>query len=378
MYGGNTVSYKTIMDKVFRDFPFDEKVEIETSIEWLSEFMAHTNSGVVMEDKVCYLDVKDGRADLPSDLYKIKQTAQLTGVEKASDAECGGGELSPMRWSTDNFHARYHSDNRDYTNVSLNTYTVGQGFIFPSFNCGMVAIAYEAIPTDCDGYPTIPAEQQWLEAAAHYIAHRIARKMWLRNEMTSDKYQVIERDKEWYFAQAVNHSKQLNGVDEAESFKNQIVRTIPSLQDHSSFFANMQIPEQRNFRGRGNNSVGVSNNFSNLNSGIPTNSNSNAINYLPILITGNASSIINVSAVSISSISSIGSTAITNHGICFNTVGNPTTSDSVVALGAITAPGTFTGTMLGLTPNTTYYVRCFATHGTGTSYGNQITFTTLP
>ena len=61
-------------------------------------------------------------------------------------------------------------------------------------------------------------------------------------------YQVIERDRDWYFAQAVNHAKQWNGVDEAESVKNSVVRTIPDIQAHASFFANMQLPEQRNFR----------------------------------------------------------------------------------------------------------------------------------
>ena len=37
-------------------------------------------------------------------------------------------------------------------------------------------------------------------------------------------------------------------VDEAESVKNSVVRTIPDLQAHASFFANMQLPEQRKFR----------------------------------------------------------------------------------------------------------------------------------
>ena len=168
MYSGNTVSYKTVVDKVFRDFGFKYDINDEEVLEWLAEFMAHTNAGVVMEDKVCYLDICDGRADLPNDLYKIKQTAQVEGAKDTEDAACGRGTLIPMRWSTDNFHLRYHKDDRDYTTQSRNTYTVGQGFIFPSFSKGMVAISYEAIPTDDCGYPTIPAEQQWLEAGAHY------------------------------------------------------------------------------------------------------------------------------------------------------------------------------------------------------------------
>lgn len=250
MYAGKTVSYKAIIDKTIRDFGFNYDINEEEGVEWLAEFMAHTNVGIVMEDKVAYIHVCDGRGDLPYDLHKIEQTVCISGITTIEEAECGKGVLSPMRWATDHFHKRYHKDDRDYTSQSAQTYTVGQGYVFPSFNKGFLAMAYSAIPTDKCGYPTIPAEQQWVEAAAHYIAHKIARKLWLRNEITADKFQVIERDRDWYFAQAVNHAKQWGNVDQAESAKNAYVRTIPDLQAHASFFANMQLPEQRNFRAK--------------------------------------------------------------------------------------------------------------------------------
>ena len=246
MYTGNTVSYKAIMDKQLRDFGFD--IDDESGLEWLAEFMAHTKVGVVMENKITYLTVCDGRADLPFDLFKIVQTARLCGVESIEEAECGRGTKTPMRWSSDNFHTAYHKDERDYTTESADTYTVGQGFIFPSFSKGFLAIAYEAIPTDNDGAPIIPADQSWLEAASHYIAFKEARKRWLRDALSPEKFQIIERDKEWYFAQAVN-TKFPQNVDQMESVKNATVRTIPDIQAHSSFFANMQLPEQRHFRG---------------------------------------------------------------------------------------------------------------------------------
>ena len=248
MYAGKTVSYKAIIDKAIRDFGFNYDIHEEEGTEWLAEFMAHTNVGVVMDEKIAYMQVCDARADLPFDLYKIGQVAHIEGISSIEDAECGYGQMFPMRWKTDYLHKRYHLDQRDYTTEGRETYTVGQGYIFPTFDKGFLAMSYSAIPTDDCGYPTIPAEQQWMEAGAHFIAHKIARKLWLRNELGADKYQIIERDKEWYFAQAVNHAKQWNGVDEAETVKNSVVRTIPDLQAHASFFANMQLPEQRKFR----------------------------------------------------------------------------------------------------------------------------------
>ena len=245
MYSGKTISYKAIIDKVHRDFGFSTDLENESCVEWLAEFMAHTNAGVTMQNNIAYIKINDGRGDLPFDLYKIIQTTKICGITSIEEAECGKGSLSPMRWTTDNFHKRYHNDNRDYTAFSSDTYTVGQGYIFTSFHSGFLAMSYDAIPTDNEGYPTIPAEQEWLEAAAHYIAHRIARKLWLKDQIADSKFQIIERDKEWYFAQAVNHAKQWHNVDQAESVKNATVRTIPDLQAHNTFFANMQLPEQR-------------------------------------------------------------------------------------------------------------------------------------
>lgn len=248
MHAGNTVSYKAIIDKVIRDFAFNYDIHDEEGIEWLAEFMAHTNVGVVMDEKIAYIDICDGRGDLPFDLYKIGQVAHIEGADSIEDAACGNGRMYPMRWKTDFFHKRYHNDSRDYTTEGRETYTVGQGYIFTSMDKGMVAIAYSAIPTDDCGYPTIPAEQEWLTAGAFYIAYKIALKLWIKDEISDRKFNIIERDKEWYFAQAVNHAKQWNGVDEAESVKNSVVRTIPDLQAHASFFANMQLPEQRKFR----------------------------------------------------------------------------------------------------------------------------------
>ena len=52
MYAGKTVSYKAIIDKTIRDFGFNYDIHEEEGLEWLAEFMAHTNVGVVLEEKI--------------------------------------------------------------------------------------------------------------------------------------------------------------------------------------------------------------------------------------------------------------------------------------------------------------------------------------
>lgn len=62
-------------------------------------------------------------------------------------------------------------------------------------------------------------------------------------------------------------------------------------------------------------------------------------------------------------------------GFCWNTSPNPTIEN--LHSTDISGSGTITSNITGLTANTTYYVRAYATNSMGTSYGNQEIFTTL-
>ncbi len=76
-------------------------------------------------------------------------------------------------------------------------------------------------------------------------------------------------------------------------------------------------------------------------------------------------------------VTAIGDPTPTAHGVCWNTTGSPTTSNSKVDLGAKSSTGAFTCNMTGLLPLTTYYVRSFVTSTFGTYYGEQVSFTTV-
>ena len=87
------------------------------------------------------------------------------------------------------------------------------------------------------------------------------------------------------------------------------------------------------------------------------------------------SSITTTSAVSGGSISADGGGTIFASGVCWSTNQNPTTTDSKTSDGSGT--GSFISNITGLTANTTYYVRAYATNSAGTAYGNQQYFTTV-
>lgn len=99
-----------------------------------------------------------------------------------------------------------------------------------------------------------------------------------------------------------------------------------------------------------------------------------ASNGLATVITTEASSITEDTAVSGGNITADGGSTVTARGICWATTEMPTTSNNTIPATGTT--GTFTSNISGLSADTTYYVRAYAINSTGTAYGNQITFTT--
>ncbi|MCT6923027.1 S-layer homology domain-containing protein [Metasolibacillus sp.] len=70
-----------------------------------------------------------------------------------------------------------------------------------------------------------------------------------------------------------------------------------------------------------------------------------------------------------------GGAAITERGIVYATTTNPTTSNDKRTTTGST--GAFTANLSGLSPNTTYHYRAYATNSVGTSYGDNQSFTTV-
>lgn len=104
---------------------------------------------------------------------------------------------------------------------------------------------------------------------------------------------------------------------------------------------------------------------------------SGAFIYDPDITTQAVTSISTTTATGNGNITNLGNPAPTAHGICWNTTGSPTIADSKTDEGAASATGSFTSAMGSLITGETYYVRAFATNTAGTSYGDEVRFTTL-
>lgn len=100
-------------------------------------------------------------------------------------------------------------------------------------------------------------------------------------------------------------------------------------------------------------------------------------NGLPVLNFNTSTGVSDITATSAEAFASVtndGGFPITAKGFCWSTTQNPTTANSHSNDGS--GLGSFNGSLTGLSLNTTYYVRAYATNSIGTAYSAQATFTT--
>jgi hypothetical protein len=95
-----------------------------------------------------------------------------------------------------------------------------------------------------------------------------------------------------------------------------------------------------------------------------------------VSVTATPTSITTTTAIGGGTISSTGGATITVSGLVWSTTSTPTIDLATKTTDGTTS-GTFTSSITGLTQGATYHVRAYATNYLGTSYGPDITFTTV-
>ena len=95
---------------------------------------------------------------------------------------------------------------------------------------------------------------------------------------------------------------------------------------------------------------------------------------IPTVTTDPITAITQTTATGGGNVTSNGGLTVTARGVCWSTSPAPTTASSLTTDG--TGTGLFTSNLTGLSTNTTYYVRAYATNSRGTAYGDEQTFTT--
>jgi uncharacterized protein (TIGR02145 family) len=129
------------------------------------------------------------------------------------------------------------------------------------------------------------------------------------------------------------------------------------------------------FRNLGSNAVFANRNFNDHRGGFSVRcARDLASTTLPSVTTDSASSVTSTGANTGGQVTASGGGTITARGVVYGTSSSPTLAGSFTYNGNET--GSFTSTLSGLNPSTTYHIRAYATNTLGTAYGNQVSFTT--
>ena len=124
------------------------------------------------------------------------------------------------------------------TNTMDYVYVIHDNYIKTNVASGCLMIAYQAIPTDIDGYPLIPDDISFIEALYWYIVMKLYYPQWKEGRIRDEVYYDARRSWNYYCKQAYGNAMIPNG-DQLESIKNSWLRLVPEINEHASFFSTL-------------------------------------------------------------------------------------------------------------------------------------------
>lgn len=292
----NNISVKEIIVKVFTDNDLQEgNHRIADFIEWAGEalekigaFPQFTNK-VAGKDNNPLLVIGNYQTKLPSDFYKLIQVAY---------SENQSGPFYPIRYATGSFDygSTLNTDDTSSTTVTMPesslvtiamslydmtyvqalakinsepairsllngmlvemdtsakytsggstdatidiTYLITPGYIKTNVKTGYVLLAYQAIPTDTDGYPLVPDDISFKEALYWYITMKLLYPEWKRGSVRDAVYYDARRSWNYYSKQAYGNALMPN-KDQLESIKNSWLRLVPEILEHDNSYSTL-------------------------------------------------------------------------------------------------------------------------------------------
>ena len=290
-------SVKRVISKVFSDNDLKEgDHRISDMVEWCAEallkigaFPQFTNK-VTGKDGTPYLEVYNYQSRLPSDFHSLIQV---------SFAENVGGPYYPMTYGTGSFElakdtneinslantfpessyvtlamSLYSMDyaaalafinnepnirntltvmlNRMYPTTGISgdnltasadglvdyKYIVSDNYIRTNARTGYIMMAYQAIPTDSEGYPLVPDDVDFIEALYWYVTMKLMYPEWKLGRVRDEVYYDARRSWNFNCKKAYGHAMMPN-TDQLESIKNQWLRLVPEIHEHDGGFSTL-------------------------------------------------------------------------------------------------------------------------------------------
>jgi hypothetical protein len=290
----NLTSVKRVISKVFQDLDLKEgDHRLSDMIEWAGEALEKIGGFPTFETRVC------GKDDLPLLVvsnYQTKLPCDFHSMIQVAYTSTGYSPYYPMRYGTGSFDsASTANDTNVLANISTNedivmlcmtlydltyedalesintdplrraklnallvshstntnsgpseesttgdyTYIIKGGYLKTNIENGFIMLAYQAIPTDKEGYPMLPDNASFIEAVYWYITMKLLYPQWSSGQVRDAVYADAKRSWNFYCKQAYGNSMMPNGAEQLESIKNTWHRFVEEWSEHDSFFSTM-------------------------------------------------------------------------------------------------------------------------------------------
>lgn len=232
MLNGNYVSIRSVAERVYKTGLNPEEIGFYDLVELIGQALCKIGVLYAYENKITDppITIEDYRGVLPSDIVTIIQVRE--SVSKI-----------PLLKITGTFQPVFESNNLANSNdPTMAGYRIGDGYIYTNFDEGEIEISYTAFVTDDDGLPMVPDSERFIEAVVSYCNYQIAKRLYLQDKLSRDKFQYLEQ--EWYFyVKSAAGYAHLPSLDQAEALKNQLVRFKQSSILHGTQFVYLNSPE---------------------------------------------------------------------------------------------------------------------------------------
>ena len=114
-------------------------------------------------------------------------------------------------------------------------YQIKGNYIFCDLSNGTLEIKYKGFPIWDDNTPKIPDDPKVIDFIVNYIGEKIAKKLFIMDKLSRDKYEMIKQDK--LFKQGSARNKLLTPDDnDMEFIRRMMVRLIPKPNQFATGF----------------------------------------------------------------------------------------------------------------------------------------------
>lgn len=230
------VSVKVILDKLYRDLEVNTELNFESCVEWVGEALSFIGAFNQFTNNSKNLDIKNFKAELPPDFYKLADISYNNG---------------PIYYSGNSLVSNYFCNDSNIPQINTKTsstnnetFYINDYYIYTSVEEGTVNITYLSFPVDGEGFPMVPDDIYYIKACTAYVTRMLDYQEWRRGKIADKVFEHSDREWNWYVG-AAQGSANMPNASQLENLKNIFVRLIPQQSQYSTLFTNLNSQERK-------------------------------------------------------------------------------------------------------------------------------------